>query len=310
MSDVRPADILATIDVDNTLGEGVLWNDETQTLWWTDIQNRRLFSLTWPGLVQTTYETPERLCSFGFVEGTEDQIIAAFETGFALFTPYTGDVDWLAKPPELTRGRRLNDGRVGPDGRFWAGSMIEDSKRGHALEETGFYCLDGDGSARLEAGGLQISNGLCWSPDGTRVYFADSPAGKIFSASYDRTRGTFGAREVFASIEGGGPDGAVTDADGHVWSAIWGGHRLTRLAPDGSVSLELDLPVLQPTCPVFGGEDLGVMFVTSASEDLDEAALEAWPASGSLLIISAPEDVTGLPAPRYRAPLAGLQTRG
>ena len=86
--------------------------------------------------------------------------------------------------------------------------------------------------------------------------------------------------------------------------------RLTRLAPDGSVSLELDLPVLQPTCPVFGGEDLGVMFVTSASEDMDEAALEAWPASGSLLIISAPEDVTGLPAPRYRAPLAGLQTRG
>lgn len=295
-----PTEILETIDTGVILGEGVVWNEQTRTVWWTDIQARRLFALTWPGLALTMYETPERLGSFGFIEGEEDRIVAAFESGFALFAPHTGDITWLDRPAELTRGRRLNDGRVGPDGRFWAGSMIEKPDAGLSTDETGFYCLDAEGKARLEQPGLEISNGLCWSPDGSRVYFSDSPAGEIYTATYDKASGQFGARDSFATLKDGGPDGAITDAEGHVWSAIWGGNRLTRFSPEGDISLEMDLPVPQPTCPVFGGADLDLIFVTTATEGLSEETLETSPAAGSLLILEAPEGITGLPGYRHR----------
>ncbi len=294
------AEILETIDTSAILGEGVVWNNQTQSIWWTDIQARRLFALTWPGLALTMYETPERLCSFGFIDGDDDRIVAAFETGFALFSPHTGVVDWLDKPTQLTRGRRLNDGRVGPDGRFWAGSMIEKPDAGQSTDDTGFYCLDAGGEARLKRPGLEISNGLCWSPDGTRVYFSDSPAGEIYTAAYDSQNGRFGQSEPFATVRDGAPDGAITDTDGHVWSAIWGGNRLTRFSPEGDISLEFELPVPQPTCPVFGGEELDLIFVTTATDGLSDEMLEAYPASGRLLILAAPESVTGLPGYRYK----------
>jgi L-arabinonolactonase len=292
------AEIVATIPVANTLGEGALWNDETQTVWWVDIQESKLHALTWPGRELTVYNTPERLCSFGFLEGTNDWIVAAFESGFALFNPSSGEVDWIAKPAELKSGRRLNDGRVGPDGRFWAGSMIERPEPGHSLEDTGFYSLNAEGVAQLRQGSLQISNGLCWSPDGRTVYFADSPCGKIFSGGYDPKNGFVDVRD-FAAIEEGGPDGATTDAQGRVWSAIWGGSKLLAFNPDGSVAFNFGLPVLQPTIPAFGGRDMDLIFVASAREDLSDEQLNTYPTSGHLLVLKAPPGVSGTPPHRY-----------
>lgn len=299
MSVQRTADIIDTIAVGNTLGEGVLWNEKTQTVWWVDIQQSKLHCLKWPSKELTVFDTPERLCSFGFVEGTEEWLVAAFETGFALYNPATSDVEWLAKPAELKPGRRLNDGRVGPDGRFWAGSMIENDDKGLALEETGFYSLSSDGVAELRHGGLRISNGLCWSPDGDVVYFADSPAQQIFAASYNRTAGFDGVRE-FAMLEAGGPDGATTDAQGRLWSAVWGGRKLLGFNPAETIEFDLRLPVPQPTIPAFGGLGLDLIFVASAREDLTEKELAASPSSGDLLVIKAPTGVSGMAANRFK----------
>jgi sugar lactone lactonase YvrE len=86
---------------------------------------------------------------------------------------------------------------------------------------------------------------------------------------------------VFAQTpEGSYPDGSNVDAEGHVWNAHWGGGRVVRYAPDGSISGSIELPVSQPTCVAFGGKDLDILYITTAREHLDAAALAREPQAG------------------------------
>lgn len=280
------SELISIIPVKNELGEGVLWRPSDQTIWWTDIVGKTLYSLTWGQTEPTTFDVPEKLCSFGFVESDEDCLIVAFETGFAYFWPGSGKVDWLCRPSELRYGdsTRLNDGRVGPDGAFWAGSMSEDSHDQAGAAQTGLYRLSKYGEAEMVVPGLAISNGLCWSPDGRQIYCSDSSKGEIYKADFDALTGTCGAFEVFAMPQKGGPDGAVTDSDGRYWSALWGGHRVACFDHTGSEVAALNMPVPQPTIPAFGGPDLDHMIIASAHTGLPDSVRVRFPQSGNLFI--------------------------
>lgn len=76
------AELIDTIDVANTLGEGVLWRCSYQSAWWTDIQECCLYRLSWAGGSLRRFELPERLASFGFVAGDDSRFVCAFESGF------------------------------------------------------------------------------------------------------------------------------------------------------------------------------------------------------------------------------------
>lgn len=290
----------AIIPVSNTLGEGVLWRPSDQTLWWTDIEEKVLYRLDWGQVEPREYQLPLRLGSFGFVDGEEDVLIAAFESGFAYFWPESGKTQWLYQPAELELGcgRRLNDGRVGPDGAFWAGSMLEHGGVTGGAAQTGFYRLNGYGKAQFIHGGLHISNGLCWSPDGREIYLADSPKSTIYHAEFDVPSGECGEFKVFAQTKDGNPDGAIVDSRGRYWSALWGGHSLTIFDRAGHEIYRIKLPVPQPTIPVFGGPELNHLIVTSALQDLNQLQIDKFPQSGNVLIYKT--NVTGV-VPNYYA---------
>lgn len=280
-------DPVETIKVGNFLGEGVLWDDRTQSLWWTDIDARRLYCLQWQGRILHRYETPERLCSFGFLDAGAG-LIAAFESGFALYDPRSGACQWLWK---LERpGQRLNDGRVDPQGRFWCGGMAECDE---AAGQAELYCLHGDGRVECRAQGFTISNDIAWSPDGATFYFADSIALTIWRHDFCGRDGSIGAPQVFARTPVDIlPDGAAVDADGHLWSALWGGGCVVRYAPDGAIERTLAVPVRQPTCVAFGGPELDLLFVTSARKGVSAAG------AGDLFVYNV--GVVGLPEHRFR----------
>lgn len=292
------AELIEVVDVANELGEGVLWRESDHTIWWTDIQSCRLHRLDWPSLHHQVFETPERLCSFGFVESTDDWLIAAFDRGFALFAPASGEIRWLDCPAELDDGRRLNDGRVDPSGNFWAGSMIEGGDADRT--QTGLYRLAANGTSRLVQTGLEISNGLNWSRDGSIMYYSDSPSQTIYRTrcSQDGTRLLDTA--PFTQMDEGYPDGAAVDVDDCYWSAVWSAGKLVRYTPDGAPVTSIALPAPHLTCLSFGGDDMSFMFVTSAREGLSDSQLSAAPASGSLFILKAPEGSRGFPAFRFR----------
>ena len=264
---VKPR-LLDIIRSGNTLGEGVQWHDETETLWWTDIQSCLLYRYHLPSCQLSKYPTPERLCSFGFIKN-KSEFIVAFARGFALYNPVSRDITWLIRPEGLGQGIRFNDGKVDRQGRFWAGTMVEE---GDPLTRPAgnLYALDGLFTLNKRERGIGISNGLCWSPKSDRLYFADSARRIIYNYEFDPDSGTISNRKIFVETGNGiFPDGADVDSDGCLWSAHWGAGQVVRYTPAGKRDLVLDLPVSQPTCVTFGGPRFEMLFITSAKEGLD-----------------------------------------
>lgn len=291
--------LVDVIEIQNSLGEGPLWNSEDGRLWWTDIHARRLHRLDIRTRRIDSLAMPERVGSFAFLHGETSRILVAFETGLAYFDIVSGAVAWIVRPEAGVTGRRFNDGRMDRHGRLWVASMVEDEAhagRGSAA----LYQLDLDGGFSVQETGVGIGNGLCLSPDGGTLYFADSPRRTIHAYDLDGATGRLSNRRRFAQVAHGHPDGAAIDAGGDMWSARWGAGSVVRHAPDGSVAETLNLPVSQPTCVAFGGDDMRLMFVTSAREKLSPQHLLEEPLAGSVLIYEA--DVAGLPDRRYAAP--------
>lgn len=288
-----------TIPVRNTLGECILWDETTQCVWWTDIHESLLNRYHYATATLTTFNCPERLCSFGFVEN-DRRLICAFESGFALFDPVSADLRWLYRPERDYSGTRFNDGRVDRQGRFWSGTMVEgDGRDAEGRPAKGsLYRVSGSEQRRI-FGGISISNSLCFSPDGTVLYFADSPERRIRAYAVDPESGEPGDARVFATVSGeGAPDGSAVDAEGCLWNAQWGGSKVVRYTSAGEVDRVLELPVSQPACVCFGGENFELLFVSTAREHLSPEQLEAEPEAGNVLVYET--GLRGLPESRFR----------
>ncbi len=274
------------IPCQNSLGEGVQWNHRDGTIWWTDILVCRLYCYLLDSEQLKHWDLPERLGCFAFTNH-DSRLLMALESGFAWFDPESGAVEWIAKPEAHLLGNRSNDGRCDRQGRFWMGTMVEEARSPD--QDAGLYCLDQKCQVSRHLGGLQISNALCWSPDSRYLYHADSPSFTIRVYDFAADTGQLSHGRVFATTEAGvEPDGACVDAQGFVWNAQWGGHRVRRYSPAGELDLELSVPVSQPTCVAFGGDNLDLLLVTSARVGLSDAQLAQQPHAGNLLIYQTP----------------------
>lgn len=281
------------IETHNTLGECVLWNDRQQAVWWTDIHEARLYRYELQQRHLTTYPLPERLASFGFTDD-DDWLICAFASGFALYQPDSQKIDWIAQPEKEFTGNRFNDGRVDRQGRFWVGSMCEHQP----MKPTGsLYCLSGR-QVKKVIGDIYIANSICWSPDSSRFFFADSPRHSIHRYDFDAATGELHRPQIFSTTTPPQePDGSTVDAEGFLWNAVWGGSKVVRYNADGHVDRELTLPVSQPTCVAFGGADLSLLLISTAKIGLSAEQLNREPDAGNVLIYQTP--YRGLPESRF-----------
>ncbi len=277
----------------NILGEVPVWDVEEQALYWVDIEGRRVQRWHQPSGTFTDWKFGERIGSFALRK--QGGLVCAFESGFAFFNPADGTIEWIAKPDAADPGNRFNDGKCDRHGRFWAGTMDDGLKR----HSGSLFRLDPDLLVHRMETGIGISNALCWSPGDDTFYFADTLDKTIYAYDYTAATGEVANKRVFANTSGdpGAPDGSTIDAEGYMWNAQWDGWRLTRYAPDGSVDRVVRLPVQKPTSCMFGGPDLGTLFVTSAIWDLKGEALAAQPMAGSLLALDV--GVCGLPETRF-----------
>jgi sugar lactone lactonase YvrE len=279
---VNPDHVIA---VENELGECVTWRESDQTLWWTDIATRKLYRLRVPSMAVTVTGLPERLASFGFMEDDNERLICAFETGFALFRPDSGETSWIDRPLENQPGVRMNDGRVDREGRFWAGSMVDDETAAPCADAGALFCVDHDLAVTQVLKGLRIANGLAWSLDGRTMFLADSACHEIRSYNFDLATGNPSGRKLFRQFDDGEcPDGATVDASGHLWVAIWGAARVDCIDRTGRRLRSLRVPVSQPSCVCFGGTEMTTLFVSTARTGLTEASLRREPHAGALLI--------------------------
>lgn len=249
-------------DYGDLCGEGPLWDDQQQILYWTDIDGKKFYRYLWK-------ERRHELVHGGFqVNGSCMQ-----QNGGFVVTNSSGVWLWnpTSKPALLASeadGQEclLNDCIADPEGRVYSGSY-HFNPDGIAAPSF-LFRVDTDGSVHVADEGIQFSNGLAFSPDCSRLYFSDSVARCVYCYKWHRDTGKLSERRVFVRLprEEGFPDGLTVDSEGFLWCAHWFGACITRYDPDGKRERKVTFPATQTSSLAFGGPDLDVIFVTSAAK--------------------------------------------
>jgi sugar lactone lactonase YvrE len=266
------------------VAESPVWDAANRRLLFCDINGRKINALTVDGGARESWDLPEVVGSFGLCRS--GRLVVALRHRVVLFDPKSGAIAELtpavAEPPT----NRLNDGKVGPDGAFWVGSMDENSPR----QPLGaLYRVTADGKIEKRSEGYAVSNGLAWSPDGRIMYHSDSTSAIIEAWDFDPATGDMNKHRIIARLtnEDGRPDGAAMDANGNYWSAGPSAGCINCFSPTGELLQKLPFPVPGPTMPCFAGD---VMYVTSLREGKSPQILAQYPVLGGLFSIRAPAE--------------------
>ena len=289
------AEAQCILDAKAMLGECPVRSAEEQALYWVDIMAPALNRLDPATGATRSWPLPDTIGSFGLRE--RGGAVVALRNGLHLFDFDTGRLTFLTHPEPDKPGNRFNDGKVSPDGRFWAGTMDEESL---SRPSAALYRLDPDGSCRRMIDGLIVSNGLAWSANGRTMFHSDSKGQRICAYDYDPETGDIANRRVVAqpSEEIGRPDGAATDMEGCYWSAGISAGVLNRWTPDGKLDRQIPLPCVAPTMPCFGGPDMRTVFVTSLRHHASDQKLAAKPLSGGIFAVEV--EVPGVPVAKFK----------
>lgn len=286
--------ISIVVDDIDILGEAPCWHTGERRLYWVDAfapAIRRLDPLT--GGVET-FPMPADIGSFVFREG--GGLIGGMRGGFHSIDLDASKVEPVANPLPDDPRLMLNDGKCDRRGRYWCASVHSD----FVGRQAELYRLDPDLSAHRIDGGFIIGNGIAFSPDDKRMYFADSRDETVWLYDFDLEAGAVSNRRRFFSTADmdGRVDGAACDSDGNYWCALVHGAAVACISPDGRMLRRIPVPARHPTMVAFGGPDLDRLYVTSASAMLAEDERSDWPHAGKLFCIEG-TGARGVPEPFF-----------
>jgi sugar lactone lactonase YvrE len=279
-------------DGTDVLGESAVWCTREAALYWVDIREPAIRRWDSSGGGTQSWLMPELIGSIALRD--EGGLLVALQTSLSFFDPSSGRLEQVAAPPAGPAEMRFNDGRCDRQGRFWVGTMNNVTR----APEGALYRFDRRHVLTTMTEGFSIPNSLAWSPDGTTMYLADSLQHAISSYDFAPETGAIGVQRPFARTQAPAiPDGSTVDADGCLWNAEYDGWRIVRYAPGGTIDRVVDLPVQRPTSCAFGGANLDVLYITTASQRLTDEERARQPLAGAVLALDV--GVRGLPEPRY-----------
>jgi sugar lactone lactonase YvrE len=276
------------------LGESPLWEAKQQALYWVDVRGNALNRYDPESGANRVVPTAESAHAIALTRSR--RLLAVLDASLAFLDPESGVLEPLVR---LVQGidDNLNDGQCDRMGRMWVGAKARD----WVTPIGGLWRVDPDGSAHRQDEGMQLSNGMGWSPDNRTMYFIDSAPRVIYAYDFDFAAGTVRNRRVLVRIaeEHGLPDGMTVDRDGFLWVAQWNGGRVVRYDPEGRIERVLLTPVRRPTSVTFGGRDLDTLYVTSGTMRMTPEERAREPLAGNVFRLRT--EFQGLPEPRFAA---------
>jgi L-arabinonolactonase len=285
-------DITCVVDARALLGESTYWDPRESVLWWIDIYSRAIHRFDPRSGEDRTYATPEYLGCLAVRE--RGGLVLTMANGFHFFDPATGRFEAIVDPEADLPTTRFNDGKTDRQGRFWSGSMFEAPGQ-PAQRNAALYRLDTDLSCHKVLDGIGCSNGLAWSPDSRTMYFTDSHGPLVWAYDFDPATGMADNRRTFADLSWMEAivDGATVDAEGCYWLTVPFKGKVMRYDPEGTLMRTIEMPTDLPTCCEFGGDDLDVLYVTTATLRRSAEELKGQPQAGGLFALDV--GVKGLP---------------
>jgi sugar lactone lactonase YvrE len=279
-------------DAKALLGEGPIWDERTQTLYWIGIFDKRIYAGA-DLLVELDdfigCIVPRK--SGGLLLALSHAEEGYLRSSFASLDLDSGKLTPLSTLKDEPSNNRFNDGKCDPRGRFIAGTMDMAEK-----DPCGsLYSFDGKSVTKLLSD-VTISNGLTWSPDYKTFYYIDTSTREIKAFDYDIETGAIANPRLAIRIPEsfGWPDGMTSDTQGNLWIAMWGGAQVTKWNPNtGQLLEQVAVPAKNVSSCVFGGKNLNELYITSARKGLDATTLAQYPLTGGLFRLQT--KVAGMP---------------
>lgn len=272
------------------LGEGPVWVERDQALWFVDIKKRHVHRLDPATGERRSWDAPEMI---GFLlPARSGGFIAGLQSGLHKFDEADGSFSPVAQVEAELPANRLNDAVTDPSGAMWFGSMDNEEK----ADSGAFYRFIRGKVERTELVDICITNGPAVSPDGGVLYYVDTLERTIHCADIGGD-GALSNRRLFTAIADGEgyPDGPTIDSEGCLWISLYDGWETRRYSPAGEILQRVRFPVANVTKIAFGGPDLRTAFATTARQGLSAEALAQQPEAGDLFAFQV--DVPGVPCP-------------
>ncbi|MCR5569887.1 MAG: SMP-30/gluconolactonase/LRE family protein [Paludibacteraceae bacterium] len=278
------------------VGEGPIWDYKYNRLLWIDTQGSVYIYETGfmkkqkeggKGETEVPY-TVEREIKVGKMVGTmvpytKDTVIVGLQDGIYKLDLKTERLTFMAAPEGGIEGNKYNDGKCDASGRLWIGTMDNNC----APKKANFFVYDGTDSRKV-LDSVTISNGVAWSPDGTKMYYQDTPTRCVSQFDFDEEKGEISNRKEVIQLpeELGTPDGNTIDEEGMLWVANWGAACVTRWNPNtGELLQKISVPALNVTAVAFGGENLDELYITTAALWMPEGEEKNYPNAGKLFVV-------------------------
>ncbi len=280
MKEMRSLEAVKLGEIKAKLGEGSIWDYNKKILYWIDIENGVLYEYN--PVLDTTLSHHAGKKIGTVVPETDSTVVLALEDGIYRMFLKDDTLEFLSKPASLEENQRFNDGKCDPSGRFWVGSMGPD-------KSCFLYCMNNERSIIEILNGVTISNGIIWSLDSSKMYYIDTPTHQVRQFDFDNQSGNITAGKVIIEIPDtlGAPDGMTIDSEGKLWIALWGGYGVGRFDPVSGTLLEkINVPAKNITSCAFGGENLDILFITSASVGMTDDERSKLPDAGKLFSIN------------------------
>ena len=276
------------------LGEGAIWDHSSHTLLWVDILRKQLHTYNPENQVNKSVSMPSRIGTV--VPYTDSSAVVALEDGIYITNYNSPTLSLLSDIESSKTENRFNDGKVDPNGNFWVGSMnLAETDPTGAL-----YRVSPEGASTMMLDNITISNGLVWTKDASTFYYIDTPTMKIRAFDFDASSSTISNERVAVNVppELGYPDGMAIDEEDKLWVGMWNGNAVVRFDPEtGKVLKRIVIPAHNVTSCAFGGPNLDILYITTASVDMTDKEHQEFPLAGSLFSVK--PGVRGVPSPRF-----------
>lgn len=260
------------------LGEGSFWHPQQNLLYWVDIDNGFLFTMETGSKSTKRFELGQKVGTVVPVD--TGGVLVALKDGIYSYNLNNRKLKLIVSPEKDLTENRFNDGKCDPAGRFWVGSMGPRYK-------ASLYRISNNGSCERMLDSVSTSNGIVWSADKKTMYYIDTTTGAVRAFDYDNANGNISNERVVIKFPQGigYPDGMSIDSEGMLWIAHWGGYCVGRWNPNtGKMIAKVEVPAPNVTSCAFGGKNLDILYITTASTGMSAEALKQYPNSGKLFV--------------------------
>ena len=261
------------------LGEGAFWNHKTQELYWVDIVGNQFHIYNPSTKMDHSINMPSSIGTV--VPYTNEEAIVALADGIYKVDIKSGELELVSNVESDIPENRFNDGKCGPNGNLWVGSIHYNQLKYNAS----LYKVEENGITTKMIDSVTNSNGIVWTKDSKTMYYIDTPTFNIKAYDFNVETSTISNERIAVKVseEDGFPDGMAIDEEDMLWVGMWNGKAVARFNPKtGKLISKINVPAVNITSCAFGGENLDELYITTSNLGMTDAEVAQYPLAGSI----------------------------